>query len=367
MTVARKVKAFGKWILIELIARLLFYTGIIYLIARVRARFGRTRLLVPMYHHVEPPNANGALLDIERAAGGSEFERHVRIYKWFGPVTTLANGFRMLRQQRPPARTIVAITFDDGYRDVYTVAFPILRQRGCAATVFPVVRVAGGGEPLWWDQIASIVRKASLSERSAVATLSKAFRAIAGEVPAEPTSSEPRPGRVQAGSEDGNGSLQALLEELLRLPDRERRRVTREFARLCGISGSSPIANGTYASWDELAEMAAAGIEIGAHTLHHVALVSEPADIAREQIAACAPIIAQRTGQRPRSFAYPNGCYDGTIANMVKEAGYQCAVTVEHGVNYADSDPMRLKRVPVGSERAFHLAFKLAFYGLVHR
>ncbi|HID22456.1 MAG TPA: hypothetical protein EYP14_08645, partial [Planctomycetaceae bacterium] len=257
MPVGTKLKAFGKWILIELVARLLFYTGIPYLIAQLRARFGKVRLLIPMYHHVEPASPNGVLLDIERAVGKAEFERHVGVYKWFGPVTTLTNGFRMLREERPPARTVVAITFDDGYRDVYSVAFPVLQQRGCTATVFPVVRVADGGEPLWWDQIAAIVRRAGLSEANAVEKLSQALRSIVPTGSAESASAETAPPHGQSGAGNGHrhGSLQALIEELLRLPEKKRRRVTDEFARLCGISPGALGGNGTYATWAELAEM----------------------------------------------------------------------------------------------------------------
>ena len=55
-----------------------------------------------------------------------------------------------------PAKPVV-ITFDDGYRDVYTNAFPVLKEKNMRATTFLITQLIGGGEYLTWDQVREMV------------------------------------------------------------------------------------------------------------------------------------------------------------------------------------------------------------------
>jgi peptidoglycan/xylan/chitin deacetylase (PgdA/CDA1 family) len=47
------------------------------------------------------------------------------------------------------------------------------------------------------------------------------------------------------------------------------------------------------------------------------------------------------------AFAYPNGDYSSRDIEICKNAGYECAITVDYGFNTVSSDPYRLKRIPV--------------------
>jgi peptidoglycan/xylan/chitin deacetylase (PgdA/CDA1 family) len=54
---------------------------------------------------------------------------------------------------------VVAVTFDDGYRDNYECAFPILERYRIPATIFLTTGVMDSGEPLWFEQLAEAVKK----------------------------------------------------------------------------------------------------------------------------------------------------------------------------------------------------------------
>ena len=103
------------------------------------------------------------------------------------------------------------------------------------------------------------------------------------------------------------------------------------------------------AGWEEVQELAAAGVAIGSHTRHHrrldelppvereVELVGSLAEL-REQVADAVPILA-----------YPNGGHDEAVCEATRKAGYAIAYTTEKGRNGAATDPFRLRRVSVHS------------------
>jgi peptidoglycan/xylan/chitin deacetylase (PgdA/CDA1 family) len=151
-----------------------------------------------------------------------------------------------------PDRAVV-ITFDDGWRSVYDIAFPILRSHGFTATLF-----------------------------------------------------------VTTGM----------------------------------ISGSSQTL-----SWEQIAEMAAAGFDVQSHSVNHRDLTKMHAgedlpaylaDMEREMKASAA-IIAEKTGRPVRYFAYPYGSFNHLVAAMLRKTGYRGGLTVARG-----SSPFYVNNYRVG-------------------
>jgi peptidoglycan/xylan/chitin deacetylase (PgdA/CDA1 family) len=88
----------------------------------------------------------------------------------------------------------------------------------------------------------------------------------------------------------------------------------------------------------------AAGNWIGAHTCTHPRLSKIPRDRAREEIFSSKKMLEDRFGQPIEHFAYPFGAYDDAVVEMVREAGFKTACTMDRGVNDRNTDPLRLKR-----------------------
>ncbi len=88
----------------------------------------------------------------------------------------------------------------------------------------------------------------------------------------------------------------------------------------------------------------AAGHWIGAHTCTHPRLSRIPRAQAKEEIRASKKKLEDRFGQSIEHFAYPFGDYDEEVAEMVREAGFRTACTMDRGVNDRGMDPFRLKR-----------------------
>lgn len=88
----------------------------------------------------------------------------------------------------------------------------------------------------------------------------------------------------------------------------------------------------------------AAGNWIGAHTCNHPRLSKIPRAQAREEIFASKKKLEDQFGRPMEHFAYPFGDYDNAVVEMVREAGFQTACTMDRGVNDRTTDPFRLKR-----------------------
>lgn len=91
-----------------------------------------------LYHHVSDAFTNNITITPQ------EFGRHMR---WLAEnnyrALALDEALGCLRHGQPPPPRSLLITFDDGYEDVYTTAFPILRQFNLPATVYPIVGAVG--------------------------------------------------------------------------------------------------------------------------------------------------------------------------------------------------------------------------------
>lgn len=101
-------------------------------------------------------------------------------------------------------------------------------------------------------------------------------------------------------------------------------------------------------SWAEIRRLHEAGFEIGAHTLTHRRLAQLDEAAQRAEIVGSAQRIADQLGQAPTAFAYPFGAAsDYTAASMalVREAGFQYAVSNRYGPNPPGADRWQLRRI----------------------
>jgi len=100
-----------------------------------------------------------------------------------------------------------------------------------------------------------------------------------------------------------------------------------------------------YLTWDQVVEMADAGMEIAAHSSNHADFTRiGPAEL-RRQLVEPKAILEQRIGQRVRFMAYPAGKYNPAVIAATRAAGYQAAVTVLHGTRHAPGSAFELRRV----------------------
>ncbi|HXF70471.1 MAG TPA: polysaccharide deacetylase family protein [Thermoflexus sp.] len=114
------------------------------------------RVPILMYHYISNPPAGADRYRLDLSVRPSMFEAHLQYLRQAGFETvSLSDLILYLTQGHPlPPRPIV-LTVDDGYRDAYEEAFPILQRYGFRATFFVLTGRADEGDPryLSWEQI----------------------------------------------------------------------------------------------------------------------------------------------------------------------------------------------------------------------
>jgi peptidoglycan/xylan/chitin deacetylase (PgdA/CDA1 family) len=216
-------------------------------------------------------------------------------------------------------RKFICFTFDDGYRDNLTYAYPVLRRHGVPFAVYVPTSFPDRFGELWWLALQAVIARNDRiglvignegQHFSCRTTREKyeTFHAIYCWLRGLPTE-------------------QALRETMHEVCRRYRIDMAAFCAELC-------------MTWDELAELARDPlVTIGAHTVNHVILKKVPDSEARAEMKMSATVIEAALGVRPRHLAYPVG--DATSAGprefaLAREVGFATAVTTRPGVLFPE-------------------------------
>lgn len=285
------------------------------------AALGRrgNRPLVLGYHRVVDDFGTTAHTEMPSMLISSRmFERHLDCIGRYFTFVTLDDIGQRIAAGQPFDRPVAAVTFDDGYRDVYEHAFPVLMRKGIPAGVFVVTELVG--RPFWQvhDRLYHLVTKAFATWDDPRRELAALFHAL--RLPAA------RLTHNRLAARNPMLAVASILPELTlvevrRLMDRLEVDLGNGFHHIPQTLG-----------WAELTEMSKAGITIGSHTKSHVSLPTEAPDVVAEELAGSRRQLARYLGQSIAHFAYPGGQFTPAVVEAVKRAGYEFAYTAcPHG------------------------------------
>ena len=226
----------------------------------------------------------------------------------------------------PNEKYCAAVTFDDGYRDNFTCAFPVLKNLGMPASIFLTTGSIESGEMSWYDQV-SWAFKLTMQPNALLSTFGGPDLSL-----------EKHSDRVQSMGKT-LGWLRALseIERMNTLPH-----VFRVLHVPMPLSVPKPMLD-----WDEIRQMSKQGISFGAHTVSHPALSRISKDRLEAEIVESKTKIENELQMPVNHFAYPFGQPSdiGPDAKLaVQRAGFQTAVTTTWGFNRPGDDLFGLKR-----------------------
>ncbi|MBZ4017015.1 polysaccharide deacetylase family protein [Streptomyces purpurogeneiscleroticus] len=103
----------------------------------------------------------------------------------------------------------------------------------------------------------------------------------------------------------------------------------------------------TMLGWDQVRELAAAGVEIGGHSHTHPQLDQLADDRLRSEVLRCKAIVAEQLGAAPVSFAYPYGYSSRRVRRTVRAAGFHQSLAVGNDLAGRRQGPYALRRLTV--------------------
>ncbi|WP_330177907.1 polysaccharide deacetylase family protein [Streptomyces sp. NBC_01498] len=103
----------------------------------------------------------------------------------------------------------------------------------------------------------------------------------------------------------------------------------------------------TMLDWDQVRQLAYAGVEIGGHSHTHPQLDQLGDSRLRHEAARCREIVADELGGAPASFAYPYGYSTRRVRRAVREAGFAQSLAVGNALARRSQGPYALERVTV--------------------
>lgn len=302
----------------------------------------RDALAILMFHGVEdrPPSP-----PCWHVSGAALFRRQLRYVRAHFNVLALEDALDRLAGGTLPPRAL-AITFDDGTRNLATHAMPVLRELELPAAVFLATGPIGTDRTLWPDRLWLAIA-----------------HSLAREIDLTPWGLGARP--LKSNIERG-AAYTVVVEKLKNLPDPQRIAALDEI--LCALGHHDDGDGGPFRmlSWEQARQLAADPlVTLYPHTVTHPILARcDDVKLHREITESCAAI-ERETGSPPTVFAYPNGRlqdFDERAKDVLRARGVRWALSTAPGFADRSCDPLALPRLAVGGDASLNY-FKLLVSG----
>jgi peptidoglycan/xylan/chitin deacetylase (PgdA/CDA1 family) len=273
------------------------------------------------------------------------FESQVNFLNRHYQILPLPDLVGRLSRREPIPPNALALTFDDGYRDNYTLAYPVLKKFGVPATTFLTTN--------YIDQVA-IPWNAELSH--AIKKTRQPRLVLAFNSHDEVIDIQSEQARILA--------LDRLLAILRHIPDAEKQQKLRDIYNQLKIKDFSDL-EGMMMTWDQVREMKRNGISFGAHTVRHPILTRIPIEESRKEMEDSRSKLETELDDAVELFAYPNGKaqdFNEFHKALAKDAGFKAAFSTLHGMNTTETDPFAFRRGGPSEQTLPEFALKLALY-----
>jgi peptidoglycan/xylan/chitin deacetylase (PgdA/CDA1 family) len=286
------------------IERILYWSGAGTLYVRSGGVQGA---IILMYHSVARAGTE-RWIDSRNCISADRFEAQMAFLVRRRYVVSMNELVDALEGGRTPPAGTVVLTFDDGYRDTFDTAAPILARYGLPATLYLATGYVERGETQWIDRLYAIFTRRTRHDL---------------ELPGQ----EPRCSNLRVESE-ASRAYRSVADRLLVATWDDREALLAEVRSQLKPSGEPPRLTLT---WDEVGKLLKSHprFDVGVHTRDHVDLVTNGGDTARHEIHACVADVERELRREVAHFSFPYGRTNDELSRIVSESGLRSAVATE--------------------------------------
>ncbi len=294
---------------------------------------GKRKIFILLYHKIhyqaKPLFGHAVRPDV--------FERQIIFLKKHYDIVDL-KYLNKREYKENSKKDIAVITFDDGYRNNYSEAFPVLKKHNVPATIFLATDYIDTGRLLWPDMLAWIMYKAKafpkIENFGGNKLLHEAGKEICLFFASDPSA------RICI--------LRSLADRFKAYTPDERNDSLKYLSQICKVRAWPNDGERVMLTWEEVKEMSCGGISFGSHTRSHPVLSSLPVSEAREEIVESKKMIEEQIQQSVKVFAYPYGKdddYSEDVMKILREEGFELVCSTTAGTEqYPLSNIMKLRR-----------------------
>lgn len=269
------------------------------------------------------------------------FERHIR---WMKRVGEIVGEDLLFKNMDGPS---FIVTFDDGWKDNYTYAYPILRKYDAPAIIFISTKSIENQKLYWSEDVGIALKKSNKSEgeiENLLKTLTLSAIKLTNYGDLMNIDNNWNPGKSA-------NLLDRFIEYMKVISVENREEILKMMYSSLGVSqyGSTDM----LLTWDEIRDMQGQKVSFGSHTHTHPILDRmDDAGIDNELISS-KNILEERLKRKISLFSYPNGCFGSNYIQFgLKKYGYEYAFTLERSPIFPDTDPFLIPRCLVYEEIA---------------
>jgi len=307
-----------------------YYLG---LVAIIRNLFGQKGIRILAYHKID----NNEFDDLNMSISVSDFEVQIKYLSKYYHVLSLLDYVRSIQNRKKIKKNTVVITFDDGYKDNYTNAFPIIKKYHVPITIFLTVTPISTGQSLWYEVIVHMIKNSKIKE------LDLSDYGM-GHI-------------ILNSSSDKQAAIYQIVSNAKTMPENQRQNLIDCLRQKLIIEDNNnqnkDDMENLMLSWDEMREMKNHGVTFGSHTMNHPILTQIPLETAEMEIKKSKEIIEKELGEKISLFTYPNGGsedFNEDIIDIIRKSGFSCACSLIPGVVKTGDNLFTLNRIGVDKD-----------------
>ncbi len=308
-----------------LLAAFLYYSGILSIWIAFRERNNKFNPTILMYHRVLNNNDNEAnFTQSSLIVSPRIFRDQMSFLRDYFNIISLPKLIDTIKHNHVLPKKAITITFDDGWRDNFTNALPVVRSLDIPITIFLTVDYIGTDRKLWFIKIAEMIAVNKISK----ANIMNAIESITGK---------------EFNNQNEENTIEILKDYDLETIDKIILILDQRITSEC----NNPLDSRQMLTWNEVAQMKQIGVDFGSHGLSHSIMTLLGTEQVRQELRESKKILEEKLGSQVLAFAYPNGNFNAEIESLVQEAGYKCALTTNVAPGEKGVELFRLGRIGI--------------------